>query len=679
MQDTQILAPVSDTITLEQKRQELIDTRVIDSFDVDLYNQLNQLLKFKAQGNPTLEEMEIEVGKFIEYFTSKSLNLESNEFINRILKRLQLKSFSKDEILKLLNGDNPIKFIEESFRIKKTLSSGKLDVAMILGTTNKEPNPRLNEEFLSQLGDGNVIHNPQVKNWNSAFSSIEADMMSNASVLGIRIETGMENGSLGSLAEIPMAIVSALMRGQKVEISFGEGYSDTLTERGAQVQYEILIAAIEEIKKNNPALFNENDGYISVVNNENLEDFGKRINLALERQRDNNSLVAPFIKASEVKKRTLVRILVTDHLGVAIAGSGAASFKQDQGELTKNRALISQGLSKEGVRINDFEEGETAAAFNRAYSLNDEKSIKEALFIQADELAGVKVIVNPVDKGILSKGATLEVGINILNTLLEGPISIQMLEKFDLPNFMYKKILDIWEKVKSNPDFEELDKDGTNIESLDIQVKYRLLRSFLEINDSISLEGLDINIVNKALSAIQKIIKGKATSLDLKDFKGLERFGSFAAGDNAKRVRQLVIDHLKRIQEEFGEDLCLIANNYNEAGDKLKTIALLREKHSEMQELRTVNNEALVKQADLLSKKDKMGSENPLAATKQVSVVNFSAIDLGVQQAKLLELQATIDELLIKLGFTSEDYREIMETINKINKHKSSENNNTGD
>lgn len=135
----------------------------------------------------------------------------------------------------------PATWRERVKQLKKT-SIGLLNVVGWYGSTHQQAMWRKAPEFLDVFREEQVIgFDPQIDDWTPSFIEIEAEVLAKAAVLIIRLENNeLLNGSLGSIAEIGMALASAALRGQIVIVSIEDTILTSLAESGAIAQYEDL-------------------------------------------------------------------------------------------------------------------------------------------------------------------------------------------------------------------------------------------------------------------------------------------------------------------------------------------------------------------------------------------------------------------------------------------------------
>jgi hypothetical protein len=110
---------------------------------------------------------------------------------------------------------------------------------------------RKDYDFLRVFKSSEIVgFDPQVDEWEPTYANIEAAVLAKASVVVIRIENNeLLNGSLGSIAEIGMALASAALRGQIVIVSIEDDLVTTLNEPGAIAQYMMLELSLEHLDR----------------------------------------------------------------------------------------------------------------------------------------------------------------------------------------------------------------------------------------------------------------------------------------------------------------------------------------------------------------------------------------------------------------------------------------------
>src|SRR5262245_38802118 len=136
-------------------------------------------------------------------------------------------------------------------RLERT-ASNLLNLVGWYGSTHASAMWRKAPEFLAPFYEKGIIgFDPQLDDWHPSFAQVEADVFAAASVILIRLENNeLLNGSLGSIAEIGLALTSAVLRGQVVIVSIEEGLLVSLSDSGAIAQYMLLEMYLENIDKN---------------------------------------------------------------------------------------------------------------------------------------------------------------------------------------------------------------------------------------------------------------------------------------------------------------------------------------------------------------------------------------------------------------------------------------------
>ncbi|MEM7343454.1 MAG: hypothetical protein AAF485_04370, partial [Chloroflexota bacterium] len=103
----------------------------------------------------------------------------------------------------------PALWRDQASRLEKT-PTGLLNLVGWYGSTHASAMWRKDATFLKVFNENNVIgFDPQIDDWDPSFAAIEAEVLATASVIVLRLENNeLMNGSLGSIAEIGMALVS---------------------------------------------------------------------------------------------------------------------------------------------------------------------------------------------------------------------------------------------------------------------------------------------------------------------------------------------------------------------------------------------------------------------------------------------------------------------------------------
>ena len=141
---------------------------------------------------------------------------------------------------------------------------------------------RKDRGFLAIFREHSVVgFDPQIDDWDPSYARIEAEILATASVIIIRLENNeLLNGSLGSIAEIGMALTSAALRGQVVIISIEDGLLTSLNESGAIAQYMMLEMSLNDLEQNDQL-----SGLLKIHRGDDLEELATISCRAAQQQR----------------------------------------------------------------------------------------------------------------------------------------------------------------------------------------------------------------------------------------------------------------------------------------------------------------------------------------------------------------------------------------------------------
>jgi hypothetical protein len=142
----------------------------------------------------------------------------------------------------------PATWRRQASKLDRT-STDLLNVVGWYGSTHAAAMWRKDYEFLQVFKQSGIVgFDPQVDDWDPGYASTEAAVLAKASVVVIRLENNeLLNGSLGSIAEIGIALASAALRGQIVIVSIEDNLVTTLDEPGAIAQYMMLELSLEQL------------------------------------------------------------------------------------------------------------------------------------------------------------------------------------------------------------------------------------------------------------------------------------------------------------------------------------------------------------------------------------------------------------------------------------------------
>jgi hypothetical protein len=420
----------------------------------------------------------------------------------------------------------PVTWENQKQHLGRTASQ-LLNLVGWFGSTHSMAMWRNDPQFLAPFREKGVVSfNPQLtEEWHPSFAQTEAEVFATASVILIRLENNeLLNGSLGSIAEIGLALTSAVLRGQIVVVSIEEGLLVSLSDSGAIAQYMLLEMYLEDIDKNDDL-----DSFLWVHRGDDLHELASiACEVALQQtQTPQKRLNYKSFQAKKTKRGQ------NYPLRVLLGGSGGPYSKVYQDNFRRKKKLLAQSYLAEGHPVKVLSEGAIAAAWNIPYGSLDKYSVSLATrtlwAIEIEFKQEADVLLLPIMAESTSKAAATEIGFLLLHALTTGQDVKIYIEPFDPVDYIRYQLSDV---------------DIPQIEPEEKQARLVLRRA--GVADSILAvatqeEILETFAVFKALSdetpptfkAVKHTLLGKTEA--------------FANADNTRRVRVLVEAHLDRL------------------------------------------------------------------------------------------------------------------------------------
>lgn len=409
-------------------------------------------------------------------------------------------------------------------------ATGLYQLAGWFGSTHAEAQWRKEPAFLSVFRDRQISgFDPQVDDWNPAYSTIEAEVMATAAVIVIRLENNeLINGSLGSIAEIGLALTSAALRGQVVVISIEEGLLTSLNEPGAIAQYMIIEMFLEEWEKSP-----EVPGLLHIHRGDDLAALAQLACYATEQQKFKAQPYLDFnlyLKKNDRRQRNFP-------LRVVMGGSGGPYAKAHNDAFQQKKRVLLAPYRAEGQFVKVLSEGAVADAWKIPYGSVDHIGVALAtrtlLSIEHEYKREADVLLMPLMSESASNGAATEVGVLLLSALTTGQRIKIYLEPFDPVDFIKHQLE--WAAVNNHhPETEKgmrlaLKKAGVGDALLATAVKP-------EIEEAFGLLAQMMNGTSPSLRQIKSSLLGKTPVV--------------GHADNIRRVRALVQAHLEVLHRD---------------------------------------------------------------------------------------------------------------------------------
>ena len=411
--------------------------------------------------------------------------------------------------------------------LKKT-PTGLYNIVGWYGSTHASAMWRKAYEFLDVFRGLEVSgFDPQIDDWDPSFIRIEAEIMASASVIIIRLENNeLFNGSLGSIAEIGMALTSAALRGQIVIVSIEEGLLTSLDEPGAIAQYMMVEMSLERLDKL-PQL----TPFLQVHRGDDLQELGI---LACEaaKQQMQNGLVGINFDEYQAKR---YRREQNYPLRVVVGGSGGAYDESHEDDFEGKINLLADAYLAEGQVVKILSQGAIAEAWNIPYGSIDHigvaLSIRTILSIETEFKHEADVLVLPITSEAASKAAVTEIGLLLLHALTTGQDIKIYMEPFDPVDYIYHWLEDV---------------DITHC-SDEKSMRQALRRA--GVGDSIMATAVQQEVFD-TFEMFTAFMNGSPPTFKQVKQSLLGQTGSFHNADNIRRVRALVEAHLDRLHAD---------------------------------------------------------------------------------------------------------------------------------
>jgi hypothetical protein len=420
-----------------------------------------------------------------------------------------------------------------SWRIHKSslqrTPSGLLNLVGLFGSTHKNAMWRKDREFLSIFDEALAnSFDPQIDEWEPSFAAIEAEVLADAAVIVIRLENNeLVNGSLGSIAEIGMALASAALRGQVVVVSIEDGLLTSLNDPGAVAQYMLLEMFLEEWEESP-----EVTGLLHIHRGDDLHELAtiacEAARMQLVKEQTRVGFEEFLLKKSRRRHNYPMHVVV--------GGSGGAYAEVYQSDFLHKRQLLIEPYLAQGQIVKILSEGAVAEAWKIPYGSVDHigraLAMRTLFSIEFEYKRDADVLLLPVMSEAASKAAVTEIGLLLLHTLTTGQIVEIYLEPFNPVDYVRQLL-------------KKVDMDGRNTE----KAKRLLLQEAGVDNDILATATRDevddtCQFFGKLMVAEQlpSVAEIKTTLLG--------KTQAFQTADNIRRVRSLVQAHLEKLHSD---------------------------------------------------------------------------------------------------------------------------------
>ena len=404
-------------------------------------------------------------------------------------------------------------------------TSDLLNVVGWYGSTHAAAMWRKDYEFLRVFKSSEIVgFDPQVDEWEPTYANVEAAVLAKASVVVIRIENNeLLNGSLGSIAEIGMALASAALRGQIVIVSIEDDLVTTLNEPGAIAQYMMLELSLEQLDR-----IADLTRFLRVHRGNDLRELAQISCRAVDEQKQGcieRVDFADFLARKDKRSHNFP-------LRVLVGGSGGVYADVHHEIFLKKRDSLVREYSTEGQTVKILSEGAIAEAWKVPYGSIDNIGVglamRTLLAVETEFKQEADLLLLPIMAEAASKAASSEIGFLLFHALSTGQEIRVCLEPFDPIDYLRCKFRDI--------DFEVVTKPGLK----------RLALHEAGVADMILAMAVEDEI-DQAFDILRALKQGRAYSyLEIKR-SILGRTEIFHNADNIRRVRTLVRAHLDKM------------------------------------------------------------------------------------------------------------------------------------
>jgi hypothetical protein len=408
----------------------------------------------------------------------------------------------------------------------KRTPSGLFNLIGWFGSTHASAAWRKDRNFLNIFAENNFPgFDPQIDDWDPSYAQIEAEVMASASVIVIRLENHeLINGSLGSVAEIGLALVSAVLRGQTVVVSIEDKLLATLNEPGAIAQYMMLEMWLEQI-----AGMKEFNGLLRIHRGDDLTLLATTCCLAAKHRLQKNGAglidFGLFLEKRERRRQNYPK-------RVLLGGSGGAYAELRQPSFLAKRDLLMAAFPKTDYSLKILSEGVIAKAWQIPYGSIDHLGMALAtrtlLAIETDYKQEADILLLPLMAEAASKAAATEIGFLLLYALTTGQDIRVYLEPFDPVDFIRCQL-------------DEVEISGYTTEK---EMRLALLQA------GVASQILAVAVkteVEETFTLFKAMLAGASPTLGQVKQSLLGQTGAYQQADNIRRVRALVQAHLERL------------------------------------------------------------------------------------------------------------------------------------
>lgn len=445
----------------------------------------------------------------------------------------------------------PMKFstLLESDSIPLT-DSGLYNIACFFGSVHNFASWRNDPAFTAGLGEriGSTF-NPQTPpdQWDDSYAEREAQVMAGSRIIVFRLENWLrDKGSLGSMAEIGMAVATSLLSGQQVIVSIEKDFPATLRSTSARAQFAVLDSMLRSIAKS------KEYGSVTIHDGDDLGKLAELIVAGFESE----ITETPILPISEVDRVPHQETVFNSPI-VIFAGSSQAYSPSLGPGFEEKRLAMYKLFDSSHFYTRALSRGSLKAAWNNAWTMTDPEEQLAELRLLFDAELGLKknadILILPIQKEALSKAAVTETGFLLANALLTGQKVFILLEPFNALNYLFNTLnaLDILPETLN-----------------DFRLFTKYLINELGLHSELIQDERDaVALLESARTLVRRIRSGdtKITPEEISNSM-LSRLPLWKDAVDAERIRMLVGKHMgefmKKLTKTGGEGGVFYTDDY---------------------------------------------------------------------------------------------------------------------
>lgn len=421
----------------------------------------------------------------------------------------------------------PATWPSQKDKLEKT-PTNLLNLAGWYGSTHSAAMWRKANEFLAVFRQENIPgFDPQIEGWDPVYAAVEAEVLADAAVIVIRLENHeLVNGSLGSIAEVGLALTSAALRGQVVIVSIEDNLLASMKDPGAVAQYMILEMFMEEIDSN--PIFSR---FLQLHRGNDLAGLAHLACIAARQQMEAAHVSLNFndflAKKSRRQQNYPLRVLV--------GGSGGPYAEAYRDSFQKKIKRLAAPYTGEGYTLSILSEGAVAEAWDIPYRSPDPLAaglaMRTLLSIELESKKGADKLLLPIVAEASSKAAATEIGFLLLFALTTGQDISIFLEPFDPVDFIRHYLHQV--EIKADADEKSM---RSALDHAGVPRSVLATAAQAEVAETCAL--------------IQTLQRGETATFKQIKQSLLGRTEAFQAADNIRRVRVLVQAHLEKLHAD---------------------------------------------------------------------------------------------------------------------------------